>query len=205
MNTALVPNTSPIRNRVILSRPRPDNAVDEQILARMRQGDDWAMSLLYDRYARLVFSLALRVLSDRDAAEEMVQEVFIKVWRRAGDFDPERAKLSTWIARIAHNQAIDEWRRRSHRPSLASPPQNESSADTVLPIDAVVADWDHQKIVRALGRIPHEQRQVIEMAYWDGLTHKEIAEKLGEPMGTVKTRIRRGMQKLKVLLEQQED
>lgn len=163
------------------------------------------MSVLYDRYSRLVFSLALRVLSDRDAAEETVQEVFIKVWRRADDFDPGRAKLSTWIARIAHNHAIDEWRRRSHRPRLGEPSQNESTDDTVLPVDAAMADWEHQKIVHALGHIPHEQRRVIELAYWGGLTHKEIAEKLGEPMGTVKTRIRRGMQKLRTLLEQQED
>ncbi|MGE5263219.1 MAG: sigma-70 family RNA polymerase sigma factor [Acidobacteriota bacterium] len=179
---------------------------DEEVLARLQGGESWAMSVLYDRYARLVFSLALRVLNDRESSEEVVQEVFVKIWRRSADYKPERGKFSSWLSGIAHNHAIDEFRRRRVRP--ASSDDDESAAAEVVdaspvPFDRAVQSIEHQQITEALACIPPEQRVPIEMAYFEGLTQQEISERLDQPLGTIKTRMRLGMQKLKGLLEAQ--
>lgn len=181
---------------------RGDSVHDRELLARLRRGDRSAMAELYDQYGRLVFSLALRILHDQNAAEETVQQVFVKIWRRAASYDAERARLSAWVAQIAHNQAIDELRKRRVRP----PTDGEDSLDLILdasptPHELAVQSIERHRILRALEQIPREQRLVIELAYYGGLTHQEIAEKLSEPLGTVKTRMRRGIQKLRQLLE----
>jgi RNA polymerase sigma-70 factor (ECF subfamily) len=179
---------------------------DEEIIVRLKDGESWAMSVLYDRYARLVFSLALKILNDRGAAEETVQEVFVKVWKRSRDFDAKRGKFSSWLTGIAHNHAIDEMRRRRVRPSASE--NDDDAMDTVLddgpaPLDLAMQSMEHRRIVDALCGIPEEQRRAIEMAYFEGLTQQEISNKLGQPLGTVKTRMRLGMQKLRTLLEEQ--
>ncbi|MBI4787358.1 MAG: sigma-70 family RNA polymerase sigma factor [Chloroflexi bacterium] len=178
---------------------------DEDIIRRLCAGESWAMAVLYDRYDRLVFSLALKILRDRSAAEEVVQEVFVKVWRRARDYQAERAKFSSWLARIAHNHAIDKLRQRNTLPYMTS---DEHAAQIVdvgpTPHDMAEQQLDHRRIVAALDQIPGEQRRAIELAYFDGFTHQQIARKLGTPLGTVKTRIRRGMQNLKLVLQQPE-
>jgi len=176
---------------------------DEEIIARVRSGEGWAMSVLYDRYARLVFSLSLKILNDRSAAEETVQEVFVKVWKRCREYDARRGKFSSWLTGIAHNHAIDELRRRRVRPSASD--GEDDAMDAVLddgpaPLDLAMQSLEHRRIVEALKQIPDEQRHAIEMAYFEGLTQQEIAERLGDPLGTVKTRMRLGMQKLKTLL-----
>lgn len=176
---------------------------DEEIIARVRSGEGWAMSVLYDRYARLVFSLSLKILNDRSAAEETVQEVFVKVWKRCREYDARRGKFSSWLTGIAHNHAIDELRRRRVRPSASE--GEDDAMDAVLddgpaPLDLAMQSLEHRRIVEALKQIPDEQRHAIEMAYFEGLTQQEIAERLGDPLGTVKTRMRLGMQKLKTLL-----
>lgn len=175
---------------------------DEQIIVYLVRGESWAMSVLYDRYARLVFSLALKILHDRATAEEVVQEVFVKVWRRSRDYRVERGKFSSWLTGIAHHHAIDELRRRRVRPPAAG----ESAAadvadDDPTPLDRALQNLEHRRIVGALRAIPDEQRRAIEMAYFEGFTQQEISDRLGEPLGTIKTRMRLGMQKLKVLLE----
>ena len=177
---------------------------DEEVLTRLQAGESWAMSVLYDRYARLVFSLAYKVLNDRDGAEEVVQEVFVKVWRRAGDYSVARGKFSSWLSGIAHHHAIDELRRRRVRPSAA---EDETAAAEVMddgpvPYERAVQTMEHQQIVHALQCIPVEQRHPIEMAYFEGLTQQEISDKLEQPLGTIKTRMRLGMQKLKTLLQE---
>lgn len=176
---------------------------DDAVLEGIQKGDSAAMAVLYDRYARLVFSLALHILKDREAAEEVVQEVFVKVWRRSGDYAPEKGKLSAWIGGIAHHHAIDELRRRRIRPSATE--DEDAAAEVVdtgpVPFDRAVQSIEHQQIAEALQCIPPEQRQPIELAYFEGLTQQEIADELHEPLGTVKTRMRLGMQKLKTLLE----
>ncbi len=176
---------------------------DEEIVARLMDGESGAMGALYDRYARLVFSLALKILNDSGAAEEVVQEVFVKVWRRAPEYSSERGKFSSWLTGIAHNHAIDELRRRRVRPSASN---DESAAAEVIdespaPLDMAMQSLERRRIVDALAEIPAEQRRVIEMAYFEGFTQQEISDRLHEPLGTVKTRMRLGMQKLKALLD----
>lgn len=179
---------------------------DEEVLSRLQRGEGWAMSVLYDRYARLVFSLALRVLNDRESSEEVVQEVFVKIWRRAAEYRPERGKFSSWLSGIAHNHAIDEFRRRRVRP-MASGDDETAAAEIVdggpVPFDHAVQSIEHQQITEALACIPPEQRIPIELAYFEGLTQQEIAGRLDQPLGTIKTRMRLGMQKLKSILEEQ--
>ena len=163
------------------------------------------MSVLYDRYARLVFSLSLKILNDRGAAEETVQEVFVKVWKRCREYDARRGKFSSWLTGIAHNHAIDELRRRSVRPSASEGDEDAMDSvvdDTPAPLDLALQSLERRRIVDALKQIPDEQRHAIEMAYFEGLTQQEISERLGDPLGTVKTRMRLGMQKLKTLLEE---
>ncbi len=177
---------------------------DEQVIERLIKGESWAMAVLYDRYARLVFSLALKILNDRAASEEVVQEVFVKVWRRAGDYHPERGKFSSWLGGIAHHHAIDEVRRRRIRPAAA---EDESAvadvpADGPVPFELAVQSIERQRIFHALECIPAEQRQPIELAYFEGYTQQEIADKLREPLGTIKTRMRLGMLKLRGLLQE---
>lgn len=178
---------------------------DDEIIARLRAGESQAMSVLYDRYARIVFSLSLKILNDRGAAEETVQEVFVKVWKRCREYDARRGKFSSWLTGIAHNHAIDELRRRRVRPSASD--GEDDAIDAVLddgpaPLDLAMQSLERRRIVQALKAIPDEQRQAIELAYFEGLTQQEISERLGDPLGTVKTRMRLGMQKLKLLLEE---
>ncbi len=176
---------------------------DEQVLKRLAKGESWAMAVLYDRYARLVFSLALRILNDRAACEEVVQEVFVKVWRRAGEYDPGRGKFSSWLGSIAHHHAIDELRRRRARPTAAEDEDAAAdiAADGPVPFQVAVQSIEHERILHALECIPAEQRQPIELAYFEGYTQQEISQKLAEPLGTVKTRMRLGMIKLRGLLQ----
>jgi len=178
--------------------------LDEELVVFVARNESWALAELYDRYARLVFSLALKVLNDRASAEEMVQEVFTKVWRGARDYAPERGKFSSWLIGITHHQCIDELRRRRVRPVA------ESTDDTPLlelagdddPAEAAAYSFEQARVRRALAQIPVEQRTVIELAFFEGLTHQEIANRCREPLGTVKTRVRLGMQKLKDLLKE---
>ena len=177
---------------------------DEQLMLALTRGEAWAMTALYDRYGRLVYSLTLKILNDRAAAEETVQEVFVKVWKRCRDYDSARGKFSSWLIGIAHNHAIDELRRRRVRPAASEDEDAMAQvvADGPAPIDMAMQSLERRRIVDALQAIPVEQRRCIEMAYFEGYTQQEIAERLHEPLGTVKTRMRLGMQKLKALLDE---
>lgn len=175
---------------------------DEQLIALVARDESWALAEIYDRYVRLVFSLALKVLNDRASAEEVVQEVFAKVWRGARAFDSDRGKFSSWLIGITHHQCIDELRRRRVRP-LSEPLDESPLAELAGDDDPVMAaelSLERERVRRALRQIPAEQRAVIELAFFEGLTHKEIADRSGDPLGTVKTRVRLGMHKLKELL-----
>ncbi len=177
---------------------------DEEIVALIARNESWALAELYDRYARLVFSLALQILNDRSTAEEVVQEVFAKVWRGAHDFAPERGKFSSWLIGITRHQCIDELRRRRVRPTAESvdeTPLLELASDDD-PAEAAAYTLERERVRRALAEIPAEQRLVIELAFFEGLTHEEIASRCATPLGTVKTRVRLGMQKLKELLKE---
>jgi RNA polymerase sigma-70 factor (ECF subfamily) len=155
----------------------------------IRSGDESAMAALYDRYSSLVYSVALRVLGDTGVAEDILQEVFMQLWRNPGRFDASRGNLAPWLAVITRNRAIDSLRKL--RPETGI----EDLVVSVEPDMASDAERGRamEKVRGALGNMPLPQRSALEMAYFEGLTHTEIAAKTGEPLGTIKTRIRAGL------------
>lgn len=180
--------------------------IDEELVGRLAQGDLSALETLYGRYARPVFSLALRILGDNADAEEVTQDVFERVWRHAPTFDAERGRFGTWLMSMTHHVAIDKVRKRQRRPQTV---QGEAAERVALVLPDPVADVSEstlrnieaQQVRRALHSLPPSQQQAIELAYFGGLSHLEIAAALGDPLGTVKARIRRGMERLRSALE----
>ncbi len=180
---------------------------DDSLMAAVVARDVAAFSALYDRYAGLVYSTALRVLRDPQLAEDTAQEIFVRLWQRPEAFIPARGRFATWLLSITRNRAVDEVRARGRRRRR----ELEQGEERSLPLPAPEDDADptrlaelheEQRAVRAaLAALPPEQRRVLELAYFGGLTHQEIAALLREPLGTVKTRIRLGMQKLRAALE----
>ena len=177
-------------------------AEDAVLVARLAEGDSNALEVLYDRYSRVVYSFSLRMLADASSAEELTQEVFLRLWRQGGSYQQSRGAFLTWLLSVTHNMAIDEIRRRKRRPVAAETSEDDQTL-TMLPdtrTDVEGAAWltTLQAIVRdALQEIPQSQRQVIELAYFSGLTQREISERLNEPLGTIKTRMRLGLLKLR--------
>lgn len=164
------------------------------------------MAVLYDRYVRLVFSMVLKILHDEERAEDIVQEIFVRVWRSAGSFRPGRGDFVNWLLGIAHNRAIDELRRQGSQRRSAVFVDDDDALGRVADPEAGPAElaWIVQKrraVRQALGELPVEQRQAIELAYFGGLSQREIAEHTGAPLGTVKTRVRLGLKKLRDSLE----
>lgn len=177
---------------------------DEALVQLIRQAQAEALSELYDRYGRLVFSLALNSVGDQATAEEVTQDVFLRVWQRAGQYQADRGKVSTWLTVITRNRSVDQLRRRSVRLDRHAAPWAEIAAEDAPAIQgpepAVVLRLEREEIRRAVSQLPEEQRRVLALAYFKGLTQSQIAEALDLPLGTVKTRIRLGMQKLRGLL-----
>lgn len=169
---------------------------DARLVSAIRSRNDQAMGELYDLYSSLVYSVALRVLGDPAAAEDVLQEVFMQVWRNPEAFDSARGSLPAWLAVITRNRAIDFLRRRR--------PEAEWS-DAIVSIDPEFAsDAERGRVVEKIRDIlkglPAAQRSALEMAFFEGLTHAEIAQKIGDPLGTVKTRIRTGLLALRKAL-----
>lgn len=171
---------------------------DEQVLEAVGRGDDDALGVLYDRFGRPAFRLAFRILRDRALAEDAVQEAFLAVWRSADAYKRERAKPSTWILTVVHRRAVDLVRREQTRrgePLEVAPEPTSGPADE----DAVLRDR-RAAVQGALTELPDEQRQALELAYYGGLTQSELAERLGVPLGTVKSRMFAGLGRLRELL-----
>ncbi len=170
---------------------------DGALISAIRSGNQDAMAQLYDRYSSVVYSVALRVLGETSAAEDVLQEIFMQLWRNPGSFDSGRGNLAPWLAVIARNRAVDMLRKRR--------PQTEMT-ETVVSVEPDMAgDADRgrtvEKVRAVLKEMPAQQRSALEMAYFEGYSHSEISKKTGEPLGTIKTRIRTGLILLRKAVE----
>jgi RNA polymerase sigma-70 factor (ECF subfamily) len=173
---------------------------DLELLACMGRSDKDALAALYDRYGRRVFALAARILNDPSASEEVTQDVFLSIWRRSASYSVDKGKFTTWLFSIAHNRTIDELRRRRRNLNRDGEDIQEHldiESSEISPDESAVAQSEYAMVREALRVLPPEQRQVIELAYFRGLTQAEIAERMGQPLGTVKTRMRLALRKLR--------
>lgn len=176
---------------------------DAALLETLSRGSREAVAVLYDRYGRIVFGIALHLVGDRETAEEITQDVFTSVWRNAATYRADRSGVATWISRITRNRAIDELRRRGSRPESRSVAwETDPGADTARadPAELTEAALERRRVRAALAALPAGQREALALAWFQGLSHGEIAEALEQPLGTVKTRIRLGLHRLKQLL-----
>ena len=186
----------------------PDRMEDQYLLKAISMGEESALGKLYDRYGRLVYSLAYQIVYDEAVAEDITQEVFLQVWNKASSYQNELGKVSTWLTSVARHRAIDSLRRSRVRSEshqvIWDEPDDADGPEWTDPqnIEAQVEQTLQSRVVRqAIGKLPKEQRQALALAYFQGLSHQEIAEITGEPLGTIKTRIRLAMQKLRESLE----
>lgn len=192
--------TLPLRSETATTaRVAAHELTDGELIRRIGNGDGNAFEVLYQRYARPVFGLALRRLGDRGRAEDAVQETFASVWRSAQSYRPERGPGAPWLYTVARNAIIDRLRQRSE-PAAVAP--DEASSDPT-PADQAEADWLAWRVHRALEELPDAERRVVELAYWGGLSQSEISDFLGTPLGTVKTRTRSALARLADLLEEE--
>jgi RNA polymerase sigma-70 factor, ECF subfamily len=183
-----------------------ENSTDEELILTICGGAEWAMELLYHRYARYAFALAYRILRDVPTAEDIVQEAFLSVWSKAAYYQRQEGSVRSWLQAIVRHRAIDKIHSASYRETKCSHVQTENELNhSGEQPDVWKEVWrnEQQTLIRsALALIPAEQRHVIELAYFGGFTHAEIAEREGIPLGTVKGRTRLGLQKLRVLLQE---
>jgi RNA polymerase sigma-70 factor, ECF subfamily len=180
---------------------RADELSDEQLMTRLSGPEvEAALSKLYDRYGRTVYGVGLKILGDRSSAEELVQEVFLKVWRSPGTFDPSRASFSTWLYRVTRNVALDLYRKRTSRirPVPNADSQIAAARDSSAGPEEIVDDsWLSWRMSNALEELGATQREVVELAYFQGLSQREISERTGMPLGTVKSRTASAMKRLR--------
>ncbi len=179
---------------------------DIEAIARLAQGDLEALEVLYARYVRPVYSLAVRILGDDVAAEEVTQDVFEQAWRGARSYDQARGRVGTWLLTITHHTAVDVLRKRLRRPATVGGTAAElaltSMADPRVDVALQsIGNIDGVQVRRALQTLPEAQRRAIELAFFGGMSHAEITMALGQPLGTVKANIRRGMQRLRTALQ----
>ena len=186
--------------------PDPEQELEAEIalLRRVAQGDRRGFEELYDRFSRVLFSTAYRVLNNQEATEDVLQDVFVQIWEKAPLYDPSRGKPMTWAITLTRNKAIDRLRSTVRRNRLGDDLEREAQSqdqfDDRSSFDALASE-DRGKLVReAIQKLSEDKRESIELAFFSSLTQTEIAERLGEPLGTIKARIRRGMMKLKDLL-----
>jgi RNA polymerase sigma-70 factor (ECF subfamily) len=175
---------------------------DSSILRSIQRGEQDGVAALYDRYAGVAYGLAYRITNDATAAEDVVQDAFVSVWKQAQRFDPERGQVRSWLLTIVHHRAVDVVRRRANRPERALPDGPDAFIATHGRPEEI-AEWtlEAEAVREAVSRVPEDQRQTIEMAYFLGMTHAEIAEKMGVPLGTVKSRLRIGLEKMRDYLQ----
>ena len=185
--------------------PQTHEGDDQSLIAAIAAGDSNALEQLYDRYGSVVYRVALRMLKNRELAEDVVQEVFWRVWRRSASFANDRGRVAQWLFGIAHNLCIDEMRRMRARPAPVyedvKHPLIQQLVDEQTDVPAIAWTTEQRRVItEAMGELPEAQRQAIALAYFGGMSHQEIATKLNRPLGTIKTRVRLGLYKLSGLL-----
>jgi RNA polymerase sigma-70 factor, ECF subfamily len=184
-------------------RKRHAHLSDEALVALVARGDEDALAELYDRVGRIAYGLALRILRDERHAEDAVQEAFLQVWRRAGTFRPERAKASTWVLTLVHRRAVDLVRREERR--QAEPFTDDAGAVLEAAEQTDEAAWlrfERERVQTALKQLPDLQREALELAYYGGFSQSELAQRLGVPLGTIKSRMFAGLARLRELLDE---
>ncbi len=177
---------------------------DEDLIYLIDSGDAEAFAGLYDRHSRAAYSLAYRMMGEQQAAEDLVQEAFLKVWRAAGSYRAQRGSVRTWVLSIVHNRGIDHLRSSASRRRIQD--RVQGMAPTSQPSEAFADTWrntQREQVREALRGLPPEQLNVLELAYFSGYTHKEIAQLLNEPLGTVKGRMRLGLKKIREYFDSQ--
>jgi len=181
---------------------------DEVLASQVARGSAIALEAIYDRYSSIVLGLVLKILGERGAAEDVLQETFWRVWKSANTFQPQRGSFSSWLFRIARNLAIDVYRRGNVRPQVMPDGDGIAAMEQVIDPEIDVAQQalsaiENRQVRSAMSLLPREQKQVLEMAYFQGMTRQEIAERTGEALGTIHTRARLALQKLREELERQ--
>ena len=172
---------------------------DEAVVALVARSDQEALGELYDRFGRVAYGLAFRILRDRTLAEDAVQEAFLAAWRTADRFMPERAKASTWLLTLVHRRAVDLVRREDRRRAEPLDESFEPPGDGSVEDDAWLR-FERERVQTALRRLPDQQREALELAYYGGFTQTELAERLGQPLGTIKSRMFTGLRRLRDVL-----
>ena len=181
-------------------RPEPAQNNDVELLTAIAAHDEAALAQLYDRYRAILFGLLMRILNNREEAEDALQELFLQVWRRASDFDENRGRPFTWLVTMARSRGIDRLRALASRERVAvAGAREEAEAVSDAASDAFLSE-QRGLVTNALAQLPDEQQRPLMLAYFEGLTQSEIAARLGAPLGTVKTRMRTGLMKLRELL-----
>ncbi len=187
----------------------PIETPDDELVHRVRNGDTAALETLYSRYARVVYSFAIRIVGDAQTAEEILQEAFVRTWRQAETFKTVRGNFASWLLSITHNLAIDELRKRQRRPQRVD---GADISETLYGLvdeatnveEAAEASLLRERVAVAMATLPEAQRVAVELAFFNGLSQREIAAHLNEPLGTIKTRLRLGMNKLKDALRDED-
>ena len=181
-------------------QPKPAQENDVALLSAIAARDEVALAQLYDRYRAILFGLLMRILNNREEAEDVLQEVFLQVWRKAEDFDENRGRPFTWLVTLARSRGIDRLRTLAARERVAEAGAREPSEEISDAVIDVFKSEQRGLVSDALAKLPDEQKRPIMLAYFEGLTQSEIATNLGAPLGTVKTRMRTGMIRLRELL-----
>ncbi len=184
-------------------KPESAQISDVELLHAIARGDEVALARLYDSYRVILFGLMLRILHSRQEAEDVLQDVFLQVWNRAADFDETRGRPFTWLVTLARSRAIDRLRSLGSRERVAQNAAREVIEETSDAMEDAIRSEEGRVVRHALQELPEDQRHALELAYFEGLTQSEIASQLETPLGTVKTRMRSGMTKLRELLGNQ--
>ena len=197
MESVLALRAAPSGERAM--RGHAGDTSQEALLARVARGDEDALGQLYDQFGRVAYGLALRILRDERLAEDAVQEAFLAVWRQAASYRADRAKAQTWVLTLVHRRAVDLVRREERRRADLLEPETEAGSGRSAADDA---ELRHRRaaVQRALEQLPHDQREPIQLAYYAGLSQSELAERLGQPLGTIKSRMFTGLKRLGELL-----